>query len=89
MSDSDTSDPEAVSNAGREARQVLAEHASKIVEYTWKKMMAVAQNHISMGKIDENGRTITDQEVRTGFYNRERQMVHNLETLFSITHESK
>ncbi|KAG1045687.1 hypothetical protein G6F43_011236 [Rhizopus delemar] len=89
MSDSDTSDPEAVSNAGREARQVLAEHASKIVEYTWKKMMAVAQNHISMGKIDENGRTITDQEVRTGFYNRERQMVHNLETLFSITHESQ
>lgn len=92
----------------------VSDHAGRMVESSWKRILAIAQNHVQEfeeqeGDIDgfqrssndtrrsrstENSSVVNHQihssdQSQTDFYDRERHMVHALDTLFTLAYEGR
>ncbi|KAI9255101.1 hypothetical protein BDA99DRAFT_467298 [Phascolomyces articulosus] len=59
------------------------EYNSRMVESSWRHILAIAQNHIHEYHQDNEDERRSSQE----FYDRERRMVHALDTLFQLAYE--
>ncbi|GAA5810953.1 hypothetical protein MFLAVUS_004381 [Mucor flavus] len=81
----------------------VSDQAGRMVENSWRRILAIAQNHVQEFEQDDNSqtnetrssssvgsndaqRTQTDNS-QTEFYDRERHMVHALDTLFTLAYE--
>ena len=62
------------------------DYTSRMVESSWRHILAIAQNHIHEYQQENN-----DDERRASqeFYDRERRMVHALDTLFQLAYEGR
>jgi hypothetical protein len=90
----------------------VSDQAGRMVESSWKRILAIAQNHVqefeqddtsqgssndtrrsrSSGTSSENQPQQQPQHAdnsQTEFYDRERHMVHALDTLFTLAYEGK
>lgn len=90
----------------------VSDQAGRLVESSWKRILAIAQNHVqefdqegdgtslnhrssndtrisrSSGNSSEaNHQTHSSDQSQTDFYDRERHMVHALDTLFTLAYE--
>lgn len=81
----------------------VSDQAGRMVENSWRRILTIAQNHVQEFEQDDNSqtnetrssssvgsndaqRTQTDNS-QTEFYDRERHMVHALDTLFTLAYE--
>jgi hypothetical protein len=85
----------------------VSDQAGRMVESSWKRILAIAQNHVQEFEQDDNSHrsshdtrsstTLSDRQTpqqltdnsQTEFYDRERHMVHALDTLFTLAYEGK
>lgn len=91
----------------------VSDQAGRMVESSWKRILAIAQNHVqefeqeddsntshrssndtrrsrSTGNSSEvNHQIHSSDQSQTEFYDRERHMVHALDTLFTLAYEGK
>lgn len=87
----------------------VSDQAGRMVESSWKRILAIAQNHVQEFEQDENSQRSSHETRSTGassdgqnvaahnqsetsqteFYDRERHMVHALDTLFTLAYEGK
>lgn len=85
----------------------VSDQAGRMVESSWKRILAIAQNHVQEFEQDENSQRSSHETRSTGassdgqnvaahnqsetsqteFYDRERHMVHALDTLFTLAYE--
>ncbi|KAI8638161.1 hypothetical protein BD408DRAFT_485742 [Parasitella parasitica] len=90
----------------------VSDQAGRMVENSWKRILAIAQNHVqdfeqeddagdisqrssndtrrsrySANSSDANNRIHSSDQSQTDFYDRERHMVHALDTLFTLAYE--
>lgn len=85
----------------------VSDQAGRMVENSWKRILAIAQNHVQEFEQDDHNSQRSSNETRrsrlsttsnrqqqidnsqTEFYDRERHMVHALDTLFTLAYEGK
>lgn len=77
----------------------VSDQAGRMVENSWKRILAIAQNHVQEFEQEDNNsqrssdtRRSRQQQLdhsQTEFYDRERHMVHALDTLFTLAYEGK
>lgn len=87
----------------------VSDQAGRMVESSWKRILAIAQNHVQEFEQDDNSQRSSHETRSTGassegqnlpqhsqsdnsqteFYDRERHMVHALDTLFTLAYEGK
>lgn len=88
----------------------VSDQAGRMVENSWKRILAIAQNHVQEFEQDDNNLRRSSNDTRsrssvgsndaqrsqqqqqidnsqTEFYDRERHMVHALDTLFTLAYE--
>ncbi|KAI8150032.1 hypothetical protein BJV82DRAFT_528754 [Fennellomyces sp. T-0311] len=63
------------------------EYTSRMVESSWRHILAIAQNHIHEFHQGENNPRDEERRASQEFYDRERRMVHALDTLFQLAYE--
>ncbi|KAI8368989.1 hypothetical protein BD560DRAFT_330363 [Blakeslea trispora] len=64
------------------------DQVGRLVESSWKRVLAIAQNHVQEFEQDnQSQRSSNDSRSQIEFYDRERHMVHALDTLFTLAYE--
>jgi hypothetical protein len=63
----------------------VSDQAGRMVESSWKRILAIAQNHVQ----DFENNSTASLDSTSEFYDRERHMVHALDTLFSLAYEGR
>ncbi|KAI8372067.1 hypothetical protein EDC96DRAFT_477717 [Choanephora cucurbitarum] len=64
------------------------DQVGRLVETSWKRVLAIAQNHVQEFEQDNlSQRSSSDSRSQIEFYDRERHMVHALDTLFTLAYE--
>lgn len=80
------------------ALKPVSDQAGRMVENSWKRILAIAQNHVQEFEQEDHHPQRSSNDTRrsrqqqldhsqTEFYDRERHMVHALDTLFTLAYE--